>query len=105
VKIKVLANIFKVKYSITILTLLLITLTSFGQSFPKVMFNHLFFLMDAKDIEAISNSEFLKNKLVAFHEEDKVIANGVRVKGIYLDGIDNTVEILDSNECGYMAWR
>ena len=63
---------------------------------PKVMFNHLFFLMDAKDIEAISNSKFMRDKLVAFHEEDKVIANGVRVKGIYLDGVDNMVEIMDS---------
>jgi hypothetical protein len=52
--------------------------------------------MDAKDIEAISNSKFIRDKLVAFHEEDKVIANGVRVKGIYLDGLDNTVEIMDS---------
>ena len=83
-----------------ILFLMLISFQTFGQEVPKVKFNHLFFIVDANDLSAINNSDFIRNKLTAVDIDTLKANNDESWTGTYLFGIDNYLEFFDSLSFG-----
>ena len=82
----------------TLLALFLpvVTLSSFGQNIPKVKFNHLYFVINTYDLEAIKSSDFIKNSLTAIETRTTKANDGESWTGTYMYGSENYFEIFDS---------
>ena len=76
--------------------LIFINTQVFGQEIPRIKFNHLYLVIDTKDLSAINNSDFIKNELAAFEIRTTNANDSESWTGTYLYGNENCFELFDS---------
>jgi hypothetical protein len=76
--------------------LIFINTQVFAQEIPKIRFNHLYFVVDTKDLSAIKKSNFIKNRLAAIEIRTTNANDSDSWTGTYLYGTENYFELFDS---------
>src|SRR6187397_288335 len=71
------------------------TIAAFGQKAPPVYFNHVLLVIDSAALNAIRNSDFIKNQFAVFYSRTVQAENGRAWTGAYLYGIDSYFEIFE----------
>src|SRR5438045_534131 len=71
----------------------LVRLSSEAQNMPVVHFNHIFLVLDSADMEAISNSRFIKDDLAVFSTRTTNADSGRTWTGSYMYGSDSYFEM------------
>lgn len=83
------------KFLFILLCFCLLTLFGSGQIIPRVHFNHVFLVIDSADLNAIKNSDFIKNKFAGFFSRTTSVDSGRTWTGSYMYGVDSYFEIFD----------
>jgi len=68
-------------------------LAALAQKVPQVHFNHVFLVLDSTDIDAINNSDFIKNNFAAFSTRTTTADSGRTWSGPYMYGTDSYFEL------------